>query len=179
MERAEVVVLLLDAAQGVTTGDLSIAGSAWELGRAVVVAVNKWDLLDEEARAQLDKDWPRLDELLAGPPRVNLSALTGRHIDRLMPAVAAALDRYQLKLSTSEVNQIFERAVARHQAPQHRGHPWKLYYATQVSTAPPTLMLFANRTLSRSSSYRRYLENRFRETHDLGGVPVRLVIRKR
>ena len=69
--------------------------------------------------------------------------------------------------------------MARHQAPQHRGRPWKLYYSTQVSTAPPTFMLFANRTLSRGTDYRRYLENRLREAYDLGGVPVRLVIRKR
>ncbi len=69
--------------------------------------------------------------------------------------------------------------MARHQAPQHHGKPWKLYYATQVATAPPTVMLFANRTLPRGSAYRRYLENRLREAHELGGVPVRLVIRKR
>ncbi len=179
MERAELVVLLIDASQGVTTGDLAIAGTAWEMGRAVVVAVNKWDLLDAEKREALDLDFPRLAELLSAPSRVNLSAMTGRHIDRLMPAVDATLERYRLELGTSEVNRLFERAVARHQAPQHQGRPWRLYYSTQVSTGPPTLMLFANRTLRRSSSYRRYLENQLREAHGLGGVPVRLVIRKR
>ena len=96
-----------------------------------------------------------------------------------MPAVRTTLSRYQLEIGTSEVNRLFEEATARHQAPQHHGKPWKLYYATQVSTAPPTVMLFANRTLGRASDYRRYLENRLREAHDLGGVPVRLVIRRR
>lgn len=179
MERANAVILLVDAAQGITTGDLSIAGTAWELGRGVVVAVNKWDLLEGELREELEKDWPRLDENLAGPARVNLSALTGRRVDRLLPALAETLDRYRLELGTSEVNRLFEQALIRHQAPHEQGRPWKLYYATQVSTGPPTFMLFANRTLPRGSNYRRYLENRVREAYDLGGIPVRLVIRKR
>lgn len=179
MERADAVVLLVDASQGVLAGDLAIAGEAWELGRAVVVALNKWDLLDPESRQRLELGWPRLSELLAAPPRVNVSALTGRRVDRLLPAVAASLERYRLELPTSEVNRLFERAVARHQPPQVRGRPWKLYYATQVATGPPTFMLFANRTLERSDTYRRYLENRLRDELDLAGVPVRLVIRKR
>ncbi len=179
IERADVVVLVVDAAQGVTSGDLAIAGSAWEMGRGVVVALNKWDLLDEETRERLDETWPRLAEVLAKPPRVNISALSGRRIDRLLPAVDAALARLRLELPTGEVNRLFERAVQHHQAPQHRGKPWKLYYATQVATSPPTFMLFANRTLERSDTYRRYLENRLREALDLAGVPVRLVIRRR
>ncbi len=179
IERAELVVLLIDAAQGVTSGDLAIAGQAWELGRGVVVAINKWDLLDEDAREKLEDSWPRLAELLAKPQRVNLSALSGRHVDRLLPAVERTLERYRIQLSTSEVNQLFELAVRRHQAPQHGGRPWKLYYATQVGTSPPTFMLFANRTLERQDTYRRYLENRLREALELGGIPVRLVIRRR
>ncbi len=179
MERADVVVLVIDAAAGVTSGDLSIAGVAWELGRGVVVAINKWDLLDAEAREDLEAAWPRIEEILASPPRINVSALSGRRIDRLMPAVEGLLDRLRLELATSEVNRLFERAVRAHQPPQHKGRPWKLFYATQVATAPPTFMLFANRTLDRSDTYRRYLENFLRAQLDLDGVPVRLVIRKR
>ena len=179
MERADVAVLVIDAAAGITSGDLSIAGTAWELGRGIVVALNKWDLLDEESREDLEEDWERLAEVLASPPRVNISALTARRVDRLMPAVAESLDRFKLELATSEVNRVFERAVQAHQAPQLRGRPWKLYYATQVTTGPPTFMLFANRTLERSDTYRRYLENRLRAEYDLAGIPVRLVIRKR
>ncbi len=179
MERADVVVLVVDAAAGVTTGDLAVAGVAWELGRAVAVALNKWDLLDAESRERLEEGWPRLDELLAQPPRVNVSALTGRRVDRLLPAVETLLGRLRLKLTTSEVNRLFERAVAAHQPPQRKGRPWKLFYATQVASAPPTFMLFANRTLERSDTYRRYLENSLRRELDLDGVPVRLVIRKR
>ncbi len=179
MERADVVVLVIDAEAGVTSGDLSIAGVAWQLGRGVVVAINKWDLLDDEAREDLEMAWPRLEEILASPPRLNVSALTGRRVDRLMPAVETMLGRLRLELSTSEVNRLFERAVRAHQPPQRHGKPWRLYYATQVATAPPTFMLFANRTLERSDTYRRYLENQLRAELDLAGVPVRLVIRQR
>ncbi|MEL7060690.1 MAG: ribosome biogenesis GTPase Der [Acidobacteriota bacterium] len=179
IERAQIVVLVIDASAGATSGDMAIAGEAWELGRPVVVAINKWDLLDEDARAALDDSWPRLDELLAGPPRVNVSALGGRHVDKLLPAVDDSLERSRLELTTSEVNRLFEQALAAHQPPQVQGRPWKLYYATQVRSAPPTFMLFANRVLERSDTYRRYLENRLRGQLDLGGVPIRLVIRKR
>ena len=179
MERADAVVLVVDAGAGVTSGDLSIAGVAWELGRGVAVAVNKWDLLDAEARERLEESWPRLEELLASPPRVNVSALSGRRVDRLLPAVDSLLERLRLELPTSEVNRLFERAIQAHSPPQYKGRPWRLYYATQVASAPPTFMLFANRTLERSDTYRRYLENRLRRELDLDGVPVRLVIRKR
>ena len=179
MERADLVLLVIDAARGLTSGDMAIAGSAWELGRAVVVVCNKWDLVDEELRLSLEDAWPRIDELLASPPRVNVSAHAGRRLDRLLPAVDHSLARYRTSLSTGEVNRLFSRAVARHQAPQKKGKPWKLYYATQVGTAPPTFMLFANRTLERSNTYRRYLENRIREDLELQGIPIRLVIRQR
>ncbi|MDA8016847.1 MAG: ribosome biogenesis GTPase Der [Thermoanaerobaculia bacterium] len=179
IERADVVLLVVDASQGITSGDLAIAGEAWDQGRAVVVVLNKWDLLDEELREELENDWPRLDTLLGAPARVNVSALSGRRLDRLLPAVDAAIERSRLELSTSQVNRFFEAAVQRHQPPQVKGRPWRIYYATQVKTAPPTFMVFANRTLERSDPYRRYLENRLREEHDLAGVPVRLVIRRR
>ncbi|MEM6797169.1 MAG: ribosome biogenesis GTPase Der, partial [Acidobacteriota bacterium] len=153
MERASAVILMIDAAQGITTGDLSIGGDAWELGRAVVVALNKWDLIDEEKREKLEEDWPRLDQLLGQPDRINLSALSGRRVDRLLPAVDRVIARTQLRLSTSEVNQLFEDALERHQPPHLHGKPWKLFYATQVGSEPPTFMLFANRVLERSDSY--------------------------
>jgi GTP-binding protein len=179
IERAQVAVLVVDAAAGVTSGDLAIAGTIWELGRAAVVAINKWDLLDEESRAALELSWERLDQLLGSPARVNLSALSGRGIEKLFPLLDHVLDAYHTRLTTGEVNRLFEASTKRVQPPAEKGHPWKMYYATQVSTAPPTFMLFANRTLPKNSHYRRYLENRLREELDLGGVPVRLVIRKR
>ncbi|MEM9292442.1 MAG: ribosome biogenesis GTPase Der [Acidobacteriota bacterium] len=180
IERAEIAVLVVDASAGVTSGDLAIAGSIWEMGRAAVVVVNKWDLLDEEAREKLELSFERLDTLLSGPPRVNVSALTGRAVEKIFGRVAVALERFRRSYGTSDVNRFFEVAVQRNPPPVDRhGKPWKLYYSTQVSTGPPTFMIFANRKLPLSDSYRRYLQNRLRETFDLAGVPVRLVIRQR
>jgi GTP-binding protein len=179
IERAQAVVLVIDAAQGVTSGDLAIAGTIWELGRAAVVAINKWDLLDDEGREKLEQSFPRLDELLATPGRVNVSALSGRGVDKLWGPIDKALAAYHLKLSTGQLNRLFEGFVKKVAPPALHGAPWKLYYVTQVATAPPTFMLFANRTIPRTSHYRRYLENRLREELDLPGVPVRLVVRKR
>jgi GTP-binding protein len=179
IERAQAVVLVIDAAQGVTSGDLAIAGTIWELGRAAVVAINKWDLLDDEGREKLEQSFPRLDELLATPGRVNVSALSGRGVDKLWGPIDKALAAYHLKLSTGQLNRLFEGFVKKVAPPAFHGAPWKLYYVTQVATAPPTFMLFANRTIPRTSHYRRYLENRLREELDLPGVPVRLVVRKR
>ena len=179
IERAQVAVLVIDAAAGVTSGDLAIAGSIWELGRAAVVAINKWDLLDDEGRQKLELSFERLDELLALPGRVNVSALSGRGVDKLWGPIDRALAAYHLKLTTGQLNRLFEGFVKKVAPPSFGGAPWKLYYVTQVSTAPPTFMLFANRPLPRTSHYRRYLENRLREELDLPGVPVRLVVRKR
>ena len=179
IERAHLAVLVIDASQGVTSGDLAIAGTIWELGRAAVVAINKWDLLDEELRKKLELSFERLDELLATPGRVNVSALSGRAVEKLWGPIDRALAAYNLKLSTGQLNRLFEGFVKKVAPPALGGAPWKLYYVTQVSTAPPTFMLFANRPLPRNSHYRRYLENRLREELDLAGVPVRLVVRKR
>jgi GTP-binding protein len=179
IERAEVAVLVIEAAQGVTSGDLAVAGAIWETGRAAVVAVNKWDLLDDAGREQLDRTWPRLSEVLAGPERVNLSALTGRSVEKLFGGIDAAARAFRTELPTGELNRSLEEWLRQHPPPRIEERPWKLFYATQVATGPPTLMLFANRALPRSHSYRRYLENRLREAFDLSGVPVRLVVRRR
>jgi GTP-binding protein len=179
IERAQVAVLVIDAAAGVTQGDLAVAGAIWEVGRAAVVAVNKWDLLGADTRERLEASWPRLSELLAAPRRVNVSALSGRGMEKLLPAIDPTLRDFQLRLPTAEVNRLLESAVAAHHPPAERGRAWKLYYATQVTTGPPTFMIFANRLLPRRSTYRRYLENRLRRELGLPGVPLRLVIRRR
>ncbi|MFN7962105.1 MAG: ribosome biogenesis GTPase Der [Thermoanaerobaculia bacterium] len=177
--RAEIAVLVIDASAGVTSGDLSIAGVILEQARAALVVINKWDLLDSESRERLESSFERLDEILGHPLRVNTSAATGRGVEKIFPALERLVAGYRLKLETSAVNKLFEEALRRYRPPALKGHPWKLYYATQVSTAPPTFLLFANRTLPRGDSYRRYLENRLREALDLPGVPLRLVVRKR
>jgi GTP-binding protein len=179
IERSQVAVLVIDAAQGITSGDLAIAGTIWELGRAAVVAINKWDLLDDEKREAVEFQMQRMDELLSTPGRINVSALTGRGVEKLWKPIDKALKAYHIRLSTGQLNRFFENAIKRVSPPALHGAPWRLYYATQVSTAPPTFMLFANRSIPRNHNYRRYLENRLRDELDLPGVPVRLVIRKR
>jgi len=178
-ERADAVALIIDAQAGVTSGDLAIAGMLWELGQPVVVVVNKWDLLEETSRGRLDSSWPRLDELLHSPYRVNVSAASGRGIEKLLPALTQALDQLGEGLGTGEVNRLLETAIRAHRAPAEHGKPWKMYYATQVSRRPPTFMIFANRSLPIQNSYRRYLENSMSDSLGLRGVPLRLVVKRR
>ena len=111
IERAQVAVLVIDASQGVTSGDLAIAGTIWELGRAAVVAINKWDLLDEEKREKLEFSSERLDELLSGPGRVNVSALSGRGIEKLWGPIDRALKAYHIKLSTGAAQPALRGAI--------------------------------------------------------------------
>ena len=179
LERAELALLVVDASAGITTGDIAIAGAAWDMGRAMVVLVNKWDLIDEEGHRRFEESWPRMEELACGPERVNVSAETRRSVDKVFPTVARALKAYRTELSTSEVNEIFHRAVARHHAPAERGKPWNLLYATQVKKGPPTFIVFANRRLPRTSAYRRYLENFLRREVGLDGVPIHLKVKTR
>ncbi|REJ82143.1 MAG: ribosome biogenesis GTPase Der [Acidobacteria bacterium] len=181
IEQADVAILVVDASQGITTGDMAIAGSIWELGRGAAVAINKWDLLDEEKRDELELGWQRLSELLSNPPRFNISALTGRRIDRILDGIDPVVQRFELEIGTAQLNKLLEAAIARVQPPSGKGKagPWKMYYATQVSTGPPTFMLFANRTLDRNDAYRRYLQNSLRAELGLDGVPIRLVVRQR
>ncbi len=179
IERAQLAILVIDASMGVTSGDLAIAGTIWELGRAAVVVINKWDLLTDESREDLELSFERLDQLLAKPPRVNLSALTGRALGKLFPALGKLRADHCTQVTTAQVNRLFEDAIRRAAPPNVKGRPWRLYYAAQVSTAPPTFMAFANQPLPLVNTYRRYLQNRLREALELPGVPIRLVIRKR
>ena len=179
IERAELVVLVVDASQGITAGDLGIADAAWQAGRSAVIACNKWDLLDTDGRERLEAGWERLAEVFARPSRVNVSALTGRGMGGVLPALDRVRERHGLRVSTSELNRVIHRIVARHQPPAERGRPWRFFYAAQVRGTPPTFLLFANRRLKRGHTYRKYLENQLRRAFDLPGVPLRLVVRER
>ncbi len=179
IERCDLALLVVEAPAGVTSGDLAVAAAIRDAGKAAVIAVNKWDLLDEEGRLRLEGSWPRLAETLADPPRVNLSASTGRGVEKLFERIEAARRALTVEIPTGELNRLLEAAIARHAPPVLAGRLWKLLYAAQVSKTPPTFMLFANRALPREHSYRRYLENRLREALGLAGVPVRLVVRRR
>ena len=163
-----------------TSGDLAIAGTIWELGRAAVVAINKWDLLDDEGREKLEQSFERLDELLANPGRVNVSALSGRGMDKLWGPIDKALAAYHLKLSHGPaqppvrgVRQEGGAALAPAARPGSSTTSPRCRRRRPPSCCSPTARS------PRTSHYRRYLENRLREELDLPGVPVRLVVRKR
>lgn len=177
---AEVVILLIDAERPFEKQDLHIASLVEEEGRALVVAINKWDLVADK-QAAIKEATKRLGELLpqvTGVPLVPLSALTGAGVEKLMPAVLGAYDRWTKRLSTSELNRWLKAAVSAHPPPAVRGRRIQLRYATQVKARPPTFVVFSSRADQVPTAYRRYLVNGLRERFGLSGVPIRLLVRK-
>jgi len=177
---AEVVVLLVDAERPFEHQDLTIGDLVTQEGRALVVAVNKWDLVEDKQRT-LKELRQTLGERLAQVPGVALvpvSALRGRGVERLGPAVLAAYDTWNRRIGTADLNRWLEEAVARHSPPAAHGRRIKIRYMTQASARPPTFVAFCSRPEELPKSYLRYLSNSLREAFDLPGVPLRLNLRK-
>jgi GTP-binding protein len=176
---AEVVVLVLDATVMAERQDLAIARQVVEEGRALVIAANKWDLVDDpqaalrRLRDRLEKSLPQVK----GVATVTISALTGRNLDRLLAAVFAAYETWNRRVATGALNRWMEELVARHPPPAVSGRRLRLRYITQAKARPPTFILFASRPNEIPASYLRYLENGLREAFDLPGVPLRLIPR--
>jgi GTP-binding protein len=176
---AEVVVLTLDATQPVEHQDLTLARMVTEEGRAPVIAVNKWDLVQDKS-ATLRRIRERIEDSLPqarGVRIVTFSALTGEGVDRLMPAVAAVHEAWNLRLPTASLNRFLEELVERHPPPSSRGRAVRLRYMTQVKARPPTFAIFANRPEAVDETYLRYVVNGLRDTFDLPGVPIRMLVR--
>ncbi|MCW5729373.1 MAG: ribosome biogenesis GTPase Der [Alphaproteobacteria bacterium] len=177
---AQVVVLVVDATRPLEKQDLAIADHVVEEGRALVVAVNKWDLVEDRARTlkaiqdRIETGIPQLK----GVALVTLSAKTGRHLERLMPAVLAAYERWNRRLPTPRLNRWLAEATTRHPPPAVKGRRLRLRYATQVKTRPPTFALFCSQPGQLPESYLRYLSNALREVFDLAGTPLRIHLRK-
>ena len=177
---AHIVVLLIDAESPMEKQDLTIAREIVDEGRAIVLAVNKWDLIDDQAattrsiRDRLQTSLPQV----RGIPVVYLSALTGRGIDRLLPAVFEAYDVWNRRVPTGPLNRWFNEKLERHPPPAVRGRRLRLRYITQIKSRPPTFALFTTRPSQVPESYLRYVANGLREDFDLPGVPIRLVLRK-
>jgi GTP-binding protein len=177
---AEVVVLVLDAADMLEKQDLAIARLVVDEGRALVIAVNKWDLVEDKPVA-LQKLKDRIETSLPqikGVRTVTLSALTGRNLDRLMSAVFEAHAVWNKRASTASLNRWLAGVTEQHPPPLVQGRRVKLRYATQIKTRPPTFALFVSRPEKLPDSYLRYLENSLRDTFKLAGVPIRLTMRK-
>jgi GTPase len=179
MRFAEVVVLTVDAVDGLHDQDLQIARLVEREGRAMVVALNKWDAVpDRDAARRAVSD--RLERSLAqikGVPVVTLSAMTGANVQKLLPAVRAVHDTWNKRVPTSALNRWFEDALSRHPPPAVQGRRLKLRYVTQANARPPTFVVFGTRAEATPEDYRRYLVNELREVFGLPGTPIRLEFR--
>ncbi|MFT4043199.1 MAG: ribosome biogenesis GTPase Der [Gordonia sp. (in: high G+C Gram-positive bacteria)] len=177
LEAAEVAILLIEASEPITEQDLRVLSLIIETGRALVIAFNKWDLVDEDRRYQLDKE---IDRELARVPwarRVNISAMTGRAVQKLVPALDGALQSWDKRISTGPLNNWLKDVIAANPPPLRGGRQPRVLFATQASVRPPTFVLFTTGFLE--AGYRRFLERRLREEFGFDGSPVRINVRVR
>ncbi len=177
LDRAEVAVVLIDASEPLTDQDLRIISMVIEAGRALVIAYNKWDLVDEERRRYLDREIDRQLHAARWAPRVNISALTGRHMDRLVPALETALGGWETRVSTGRLNAWLTGLVAATPPPVRGGRQPKILFATQAGIRPPHFVFFASGFLE--AAYRRFIERRLREEFGFEGSPVQVSVRVR
>ncbi|MBY8878544.1 ribosome biogenesis GTPase Der [Actinacidiphila acidipaludis] len=177
LEKAEVAVILIDASETLAEQDTRIISMAVEAGRAVVIAYNKWDLLDEERRYYLEREIERDLVQVQWAPRVNVSARTGRHMEKLVPAVEAALAGWETRVPTGRLNAFLGELVAAHPHPIRGGKQPRILFGTQAGTKPPRFVLFASGFLE--AGYRRFIERRLREEFGFEGTPIQVSVRVR
>jgi GTP-binding protein len=182
IDRADVCILVVDAAVGVHTQDLKIAQAAWQRGTGLVVAVTKWDLVAEKETTTAVRGQREVAErapFLRSVPFLYVSSVTGQRVRVVLDAIVTAAAQRTRRVPTADVNRVLETLVDRAQPPQHRGREVKLYYASQIGINPPTFAVVSNHPDSIPESYRRYLENGFREAWGFEGTPVRLKLRRK
>jgi GTP-binding protein len=175
IDAAEVVIVLVDATQPLTEQDLRVLSMVIEAGRALVVAFNKWDLVDEDRRDQLEREIDRELVQVQWAPRVNVSAKTGRAVQKLVPALETALASWDTRISTGRLNTWLKDVVAATPPPVRGGKQPRILFATQATARPPTFVLFTSGFLE--AGYRRFLERRLRETFGFEGSPIRINVR--
>ena len=181
VERADVVVLVIDAVEGVTEQDAKIAGSAHDRGKGIVIAVNKWDAIEKDDKT-VYKYNNRVREILSFMPYAEIlfiSAQTGQRLPKLFDTIDMVLENQTLRIQTGVLNEIMTEAIALQQPPSDRGKRLKLFYMTQVSVKPPTFVIFVNDKELMHFSYTRYLENRIRDAFGFRGTSLRFIIRER
>jgi GTP-binding protein len=177
LEKAEVAVVLIDASETLAEQDTRIISLAVEAGRAVVIAYNKWDLLDEERRYYLEREIERELVQVQWAPRVNVSARTGRHMEKLVPAIETALEGWETRVPTGRLNAFLGELVAAHPHPIRGGKQPRILFGTQAGTRPPRFVLFASGFLE--AGYRRFIERRLREEFGFTGTPIQVSVRVR
>ena len=181
VERADVCIIMIDARDGVTEQDTKIAGLAHESGKACIVAVNKWDLVDKETGTmeKMRKDIMRDLSFMSYAPIVFISAMTGQRTDRLFELINFANDQSHMRITTGMLNNVLADAQARVQPPTDKGRRLKIYYMTQTGICPPNFVIFCNSRELFHFSYQRYIENQIRAVFGLEGTPIRIVIRQK
>ena len=181
VERADVVILMIDASEGVTEQDAKIAGIAHERGKGMIIAVNKWDAIEKDTYTA-NKFTDKVREILSFVPYAEIifiSAVTGQRLNKLFELLEAVIMNHQLRVATGVLNEIMTEAVAMQQPPTDKGKRLRLYYITQVSVKPPTFVIFVNDKNLMHFSYQRYIENKIREAFGFRGTPIKIIIRER
>ena len=181
VERCDVAVLLIDANEGVTDQDTKIIGIAHERGKAAIIAVNKWDSIEKDDKT-MNRFLKEIETELAYmsyAPKVFLSAKTGQRVNKLLDMVRTVHENHCLRISTGVLNEVLIEATAMQQPPSDKGRQLRIYYATQVSVKPPTFVIFVNDRELMHFSYRRYLENQFREAFGFVGTPIHFIVREK
>lgn len=181
IERADVCLILIDAREGVTEQDTKIAGLAHEAGKASIIVVNKWDLVEKETGTmeKMRKEVLRDLSFMSYAPVLFISALTGQRTDRIFELINFVNDQSNMRISTGMLNNVLADAQARVQPPTDKGRRLKIYYMTQTGIKPPNFVIFCNSRELFHFSYQRYLENQIRAVFGLEGTPVRVVIRQK
>jgi GTPase len=177
IDAAEVVIVLIDASEPLTEQDQRVVTMVIEAGRALVLAFNKWDLVDEDRRHQLDREIERELVQVQWAPRVNISAKTGRAVQKLVPALETSLESWDTRVPTGRLNMWLKEVVATAPPPVRGGRQPRILFATQATARPPTFVLFTTGFLE--AGYRRFLERRLRETFGFEGSPIRINVRVR
>ncbi|KYG88948.1 ribosome biogenesis GTPase Der [Metasolibacillus sp. FSL H7-0170] len=181
IERSDVVLVVLNADEGIQEQDKKIAGYAHEAGKAVIIVVNKWDAIEKDEKTmnfytqQIREHFLFLDYA----PIVFVSAKTKQRVHQILPVVQRVSENHSMRIQSSILNEVIEDSVARNPAPADKGRRLRIYYATQVAIQPPTFVVFVNEPELMHFSYERFLENRIRETFDFEGTPIRLITRAR
>ena len=181
IERADVCILMIDAETGITDQDTKIAGLAHEAGKAAIIAVNKWDLVEKETGTQAEYEEKIRTELAYMPyaPMIFLSAKTGQRVENLFGLIKKVHASATMRITTGSLNAILAEATARVQPPTDKGRRLKIYYITQAGVQPPTFVCFCNDARLFHFSYLRYLENQIRQAYAMEGTPVKMVVRQR
>jgi GTP-binding protein len=181
VERANVVILMIDATEGVTEQDAKIAGIAHERGKGMIIAVNKWDAIEKDDKT-MNKFTKDIREKLAFMPyaeMIFISAVTGQRLPKMFDTIDAVIENHAMRIGTGVLNEILSEAVALKQPPSDKGRRLRLYYITQASVKPPTFVIFINDKELTHFSYTRYIENQIRETFGFRGTPLRFIYRER